>query len=54
MRQVVLDTETTGLEPNAIAFPAVRAMDQIARQKPELSDVIGLVGRPRRSSNTSA
>ncbi len=40
--------------PSAVALPAVRGMDQLARQFPSLSDVIALVGRPRRSASTSA
>ena len=40
--------------PGAIAFPAIRALDRLARQFPSLSDVIVLVGRPRRSANSSA
>jgi len=40
--------------PKPIARLAVAAMDRIGRQWPALSDVIVLVGRPRRSRNTSA
>jgi SAM-dependent methyltransferase len=40
--------------PAGLAQLAVRGMDQLARQYPSLSDVIVLVGRPRRSASTSA
>jgi SAM-dependent methyltransferase len=40
--------------PGAVARRAVAAMDRVGRRYPTLADVIVLVGRPRRSSNTSA
>jgi SAM-dependent methyltransferase len=40
--------------PRPVADAAVRAMDQMGRHWPGLSDVIVLVGRPRRSASTSA
>lgn len=40
--------------PGALARRAVAAMDGLGQRYPELSDVIVLSGRPRRSSNTSA
>ena len=40
--------------PRPVADVAVRSMDQLARHWPGLSDVIVLVGRPRRSASTSA
>jgi len=40
--------------PSGVAGWAVAGMDAMARQFPSLSDVIVLVGRPRRSSSTSA
>ncbi|MDG2334026.1 MAG: methyltransferase domain-containing protein [Myxococcota bacterium] len=40
--------------PRPLADVAVRTLDQFGRQWPGLSDVIVLVGRPRRSESTSA
>lgn len=40
--------------PSQVASWAVEGMDHLARQFPRLSDVIVLVGRPRRSESTSA
>jgi SAM-dependent methyltransferase len=40
--------------PERAASRAVAAMDLVGQRYPELADVIVLVGRPRRSSNTSA
>jgi hypothetical protein len=40
--------------PRPLADIAVRAMDRLARQWPDLADVIVLVGRPRPSASTSA
>jgi SAM-dependent methyltransferase len=39
--------------PGPVARWAVRALDRVGRQYPGLSDVIVLVGRPRRSASTS-
>lgn len=46
-------SKTTARLPGAVARSAVQALDGIARLAPELADVIVLVGRPRRSANTS-
>jgi len=40
--------------PRVVADLSIRAMDQAAQVWPTLSDVIVVVGRPRRSSRTSA
>jgi SAM-dependent methyltransferase len=40
--------------PGPVARSAVAAMDRVGRRYPTLADVIVLVGRPRRVSNTSA
>lgn len=40
--------------PSALAQKAVQAMDRAGQRWPRLSDVIVLVGRPRRSARTSA
>lgn len=40
--------------PGPVARAAVAALDRIACQRPALSDVIVLVGRPRRSASTSS
>ena len=40
--------------PHGLAEAGVRGMDRLARIWPQLSDVIVLVGRPLRSSSTSA
>lgn len=40
--------------PSRVADIGIRGMDRLARRWPQLSDVIVLVGRPRRSARTSA
>jgi SAM-dependent methyltransferase len=40
--------------PQSVGTMALQGLDWLARRLPELADVIVLVGRPRRSSSTSA
>lgn len=47
-------SKLTARLPGPVARVAVAALDRIGRQWPGLSDVIVLVGRPRRSESTSA
>ncbi len=46
-------SKTTARLPGAVARTAIQALDALARLAPEWADVIVLVGRPRRSANTS-